>query len=35
MPPGVATGGMPRCHDHNVPRPYNAEAAQRSRFPPS
>jgi hypothetical protein len=25
MPPGVATGGMPRCDDHNVPRPYSAE----------
>jgi hypothetical protein len=31
MPTGAATGGMPRFADHNVPRPYSAEAAQNSR----
>jgi hypothetical protein len=29
MPPGVATGGMPRSDEHNVPRPYNAETRLR------
>lgn len=29
MPPGVATGGMPRSDDHNVPRAYSAETRRR------
>ena len=31
MPPGAATGGMPRCADPNVPGPHGAEAAQHGR----